>query len=130
MKKNLLFLTICMTVIFLGLLLLEETIKSNFCGSRDIICWENYNLLLVILLLSPALLTPALIAQKVSDVTFNEWKRVTYYFIPAYIIIITLMPWSVGDEIAGFTKGMTGLVLCIGYALFSVAYLLKNKQRE
>lgn len=127
MKKYFLYSSVCVTVIFLALILLEETVKSNFCGSRDIICWENYNLLLMILLLSPALLVSSLLSLKVSDKTFNEWKKMTFYFIPAYVVIITLMPWSVGDEIAGFTKGMVGLVLCIGYALASVIYLLKNK---
>ncbi|MCW1888217.1 MAG: hypothetical protein KIH67_001530 [Candidatus Moranbacteria bacterium] len=128
MKKKFLYCSVFATVIFSVLILLEEIIKSNFCGPRDITCWESYNLLMVILLLSPALLISSLISLKVSDTTFSAWKKITQYFIPAYLIIIILMPWSVGDEIAGFTKGMLGLVLCVGYTLFSCAYLLLKKK--
>lgn len=130
MKKSFLWYSVCATVIFLALILLEETVKSNFCGPRDISCWENYNLLMVILLFSPALLISSLVSLKVSDGVFESWKKITFYFIPAYLVIIILMPWSVGDEIAGFTKGMLGLVLAVGYTIFSVIYLLSKKNQN
>jgi hypothetical protein len=82
----------------------------------------------ILFLLGPALLISSLAALKASDVAFEAWRKMTYYFFPIYIVIITLTPWSVGDEFAGFTKGMVGLVLCTGYAIFSVIYLLKNKK--
>jgi len=126
-RKNLLALGLGLAVILV--LFYSGDIKYTVCGDSRALCWQKFNLIFIISFFGPALLISSLISLKVSEGAFNKWKKMTYYFIPAYIIIITLMPWSVGDEIAGFTKGMTGLVLCIGYALFSVAYLLKNKQR-
>lgn len=110
-------------------ILYSNDLKYSYCGEDRFLCLQKFNLAFIILLFGPALLISALIARKVSDGTFNAWKQITYYFIVAYVVIIILMPWSVGDEIAGFTKGMVGLVLCIGYTLFSVVYLLKNRQR-
>ena len=130
MKKLSLYASFSLTVIFVALLFLEESVKSNFCGARDLACWRYYNLLLTVLLLSPALLISSLVARRVPDEVFSKWKTITLYFIAAYLLIVILMPWSVGDEIAGFSKGMVALVLCVGYALFSCIYLLTKKNHN
>ena len=104
-------------------------LKHTVCGSGDVDCRRIFNLIRIIFLLGPALLVTSLASLKTSSIAFESWKKTTLYFIPIYVIIILLMPWSVGDEIAGFTKGMLGLVLCIGYAFSSVIYLLKNRQK-
>ena len=110
------------------LALYSGDLKYSFCGDSRVLCWQKFNLIFILAFLGPALLISSLAFLKVSDTAFETWKKMTLYFVPAYIVIIVLMPWSVGDEIAGFTKGMVGLVLCAGYAVFSVIYLIKNKK--
>jgi hypothetical protein len=124
MKKIPLVMSSISTVVCLALFLFAKSIKLSACAAREIGCWENYNLISILFLLGPALLIPSLIALRVSEETFKKWKKTTIYFILTYLLIVILMPWSVGDEFVGFTKGLVGLVLCIIYLVLSTVYLL------
>ncbi len=131
-RKSSLRGSVLLTVIFVALLFLEESVKSNFCGSRDLSCWRNYNLILTILLLSPTLLISSLASLKASDEAFSKWKSMTLYFIPAYLLIVILTPWDMGNAMAGpsLSKGMVALALCVIYLVFSVFYLLTKSSRK
>ncbi len=108
-------------------ILYSGDLKFYFCGENRVLCWQRFNLIFILSFFGPAFLLSTLISFRVSDQVFNAWKKITFYFIPIYAFIIILMPWSVGDEIAGFTKGMVGLVLTGGYMIFSCIYLLTKK---
>ncbi|MBI2439448.1 MAG: hypothetical protein HYV45_02520 [Candidatus Moranbacteria bacterium] len=59
-----------------------------------------------------------------------KWKKLTLFSVLVYLFIIILMPWSVGDEIVGFTKGMAGLVLSILYLVISLIYIFFLSRRN
>lgn len=132
MKKNLvLSVGFLLTVFSLVLFFFANDIKYSYCGYDDWGCWDLYNLVTIILLLGPALLISSLVVYRVSEDIFLKWKKFTLFSIFVYLFIITFMPWEVGDEIAGFTKGMAGLVLSILYLVVSLTYIFflsrKNK---
>ena len=127
-RKNLLIGASFLAAVFIFFYFFGKEIKMNFCEPRSSSCWDSFNLITILLLSGPTLFVSSLAAFKASEQTFNSWKKITAYFFLAYVGILLLMPWSVGDEFAGFTKGMLGIVLSVGYTLFSCAYLLTKKK--
>ena len=126
-KRTIVFLGIIISIIFI--LLYFGNLKFEICGDSKVLCWRKFNLIIILSFLGPALLVSSLFTLTASKSAFQAWKKITSYFVIFYILIITLMPWSVGDEFAGFTKGLFGLVLCIVYTFFSAIYLLVNKNK-
>lgn len=131
MKKNTFLIAGLISTLFL-IVFYPNTLKFTFCGvDPSAFCRELFKLFKSVLLFGPALLIASLTAYRVSEDIFLKWKRLTIFSVLAYLFIIILMPWSVGDEIVGFTKGMAGLVLSILYLVISLAYTFflsrKNK---
>ena len=108
-KKIVLISGVVFTVIF-GIFFTND-IKYSYCGYNALSCWERFNLLKIILFIAPSFLFASIVVLSSSEEVFRKWKRLTGFFIPTYLAIITIIPWEVGDEIAGFSKGTTGLVL-------------------
>lgn len=128
MKKNIvILLTLVLTVICATLYFSD--IKMSICGDSSVLCWRKFNLSFILTLLGPAILIAAVISLSVSEAAFKSWKKLTLYFIPFYILVISVMPWSVGDEFAGFTKAAVGLFLCVSYVIFSTLYLLIKRNK-
>ena len=125
-RKKILALSVSLIVIFA--VLYSGDLKFTFCGDSRVLCWQKFNLVFILSFFGIALFISSLAAFKASEQAFNSWKKITAYFFLAYVCILLLMPWSVGDEFAGFTKGMLGIVLSVGYTLFSCAYLLTKKK--
>ena len=130
-KKNSIIVSLSLTVLLTILTIFAKELKLSLCGHRAVGCWENYNLFSLVLLLSPILLLTSLISLKASDEAFNRWKNMTLYFIPAYLLIVILTPWDMGNAMAGpsLSKGMVALALCIIYLIFSVFYLFTQSRK-
>ncbi len=131
MKKNT-FLIVSLVWVFFLIVFYPNTLKFSFCGTDPgVTCRELFKLFKSIFLFGPALLISSLAIYRVSEDIFLKWEKLTFISILAYLFIITLMPWQVGDEIVGFTKGMAGLVLSIFYLVISLIYtfflLRKNR---
>ena len=130
-KRNIITLAGVSTILFFGMFLNAKPLKLILCGTRGSFCWDVYNLFGVFLLLSPVLLISSLASLKASDEAFSKWKSMTLYFIPAYLLIVILTPWDMGNAMAGpsLSKGMVALVLCVIYLVFSVFYLLTKSRK-
>jgi hypothetical protein len=131
MKKNTFLIVSLVWTLFL-IFFYPNTLKFVFCGvDPDAFCREWFRLFKTLFLIGPALFISSLAVFLASEEVFRKWKKFTIFSILAYIAIVVLMPWSVGDEIAGFTKGMAGLVLSALYLVISLVYVFflsrKNK---
>ena len=123
MKKNTVLVVSLIWVILL-VVFYPNDFKYSYCGYDAWGCWKKFNLLRIIFLFGPALFISSLVTYWVSEDIFLKWRRLTVFYVLAYIAIVVLMPWEVGDEIAGFTKGLAGLVLSMVYLVISVSYVL------
>lgn len=62
--------------------------------------------------------------------SFFFWKKVTIYAYIAYLIIVTIIPWQVGDAFFGFTKGIAAILLCFLYFFISLFFFFQRGENK
>lgn len=124
------FLIVSVFLVLALLVFVPNDLKYSYCGYDRFECWKIFNLIKIIFFFGPALLISSFVIFRSSESIFHKWKKFTLFFIPVYLAIVILMPWSVGDEIAGFTKGMVALVLSILYLASSLIYVFILTKKE
>lgn len=110
---------------------LAADIRGILCDPNGWSCLDSYNLIAIVSFFGPAFFVTSLFIFRLSDESFRKWKKFTLFFFLVYLVVVVLMPWSVGDAIAGFSKGTAGLVLSSLYLIVSVIYItfLSRKER-
>ncbi len=119
-------MSFCMSLILILIIILENSLKRIACG-------ENYDCRSIInlyayfsfLFFSFLFFSFLFFLQKNKD-NFEKWRKFSLWYLLAYLIIVTIFPWYIGDGFLSFQISEAVFFLTGIHFIISLFYLFKK----